>query len=133
MSETFADPSSGDNQLKADFKAGIQALDTDDTTGFRIGAGGEAYLDLLDGALEISLVEGSLWAGYDVEDESGYYEAGLSVFEIDVFDESSNNDVELSMRKLPHIVTPTASPTASWASRSTSIWALVPVLVLRPV
>ena len=44
-----------------------------------------SYLDLLDGALEISLVEGSLWAGYDVEDESGYYEAGLSVFEIDVF------------------------------------------------
>ena len=99
VSETFADPSSGDNQLKADFEAGIQALDDDDTTGFRIGAGGEAYLDLLDGALEISLVEGSLWAGYDVEDESGYYEAGLSVFEIDVFDESSNNDVELSIEE----------------------------------
>ena len=99
MSETFADPSSGDNQLKADFEAGVQALDDDDMTGFRIGAGGEAYLDLLDGALEISLVEGGLWAGYDVDDESGYYEAGLAVFESDVFDESASNGIELSIEE----------------------------------
>ncbi len=99
VSETFADPSSGDNQLKADFEAGVQAVDDDDMQGFRIGAGGEAYLDLLDGALEVSLVAGSLWAGYDVDDESGYYEAGLEVFESDVFDESSSNDIELSIEE----------------------------------
>ena len=99
VSETFADPSSGDNQLKADFEAGIQALDSSDMTGFRIGAGGEAYLDLLGGALEVSLVAGSLWAGYDVDDEGGYYEAGLEVFESDVFDESSSNGVELSIEE----------------------------------
>lgn len=97
--ETFADPSSGDNQLKADFEAGIQGLDDTDDQGFRFGAGGEAYLDLLDGALEISLVEGGLWAGYDIESESGYYEASLSAFSIDVFDQSDSNEISLSIEE----------------------------------
>ena len=45
MEETFADPDSGDNQLKADFYAGIGVYDDDSNgTGFSMAAEGKAYL-----------------------------------------------------------------------------------------